>query len=441
MRPETQYARVGDLHIAYEVLGHGPIDLVYVPEFWNSMEAQWEEPSFERFLQRLSSFSRLITFDNRGTGLSDPVPLDHLPSLEQFMDDVLGVMDAAGTDQAALLASGGGGMVSVLCAATYPGRVRTLVLANSYSRLSRAPGYPWGPPQKDELVREMESSWGEGVLLDVVAPSVAMDKRFRQWWARYERLGLSPGSAVAMRRMLLAADARHALSLVSVPTLVLHRRDNKLVEAGHGRYLAEHISGAKHVELAGSDHLLFVGDSDAVIDEIQEFLTGARGDAETDRILATVLFTDIVRSTERARTMGDRAWKDLLDAHDAMTRRQLERYRGQEVKTTGDGFLATFDGPARAIRAAAAIRDGARQMGLEVRAGLHTGECEIRGQDVAGVAVHIAARVMEAAQAQTVLVSGTVRDLIAGSGIRLEERQPQRLRGLEEEWRLYEVLD
>jgi pimeloyl-ACP methyl ester carboxylesterase len=354
MRPETRYARSGDVHIAYEVLGEGAVDLVYVPEFWNSMEAMWEEPRFERFLLHLASFSRMVTFDNRGTGLSDPVPLDHLPTLEQFMDDVRAVMDAAGLERGALFSSGGGGLVSIMFAATFPERTTALVLANSYSRLSRAADYEWGVPVPDPLLARMERGWGGGALVQDVAPSAADEPGFRAWWARYERLGLSPGAAVAMRRMLLEADARHLLPLVRVPTLVIHRTGNRLVDREHGRYLGERIPGARYVELAGSDHLVFLGDAAEMLDEIQEFLTGTRRGPDPDRVLATVLFTDIVASTERARELGDRRWRDLLDTHDRMVRRQLDRFRGREVKTTGDGFMATFDGPARGVRCATA---------------------------------------------------------------------------------------
>jgi class 3 adenylate cyclase len=440
MRPETRYAKSGDLHIAYEILGKGPPDLVYVPEFWNSMEAQWEEPSFARFLERLGSFSRLITFDNRGTGLSDPVPLNDLPRLEQFMDDVRAVMDASQSERAALFCTGGGSLVSLLFATTYPDRVSALVIANGYSRLGRADDYPWGAlPENDAVLQRIRESWGRGGLIDTVAPSMTGDDRFRQWWARYERLGLSPGAAVAMRQMLLAADTRHLLPLVQIPTLVLHRTDNRLLDVGHARYLKEHIAGAKYVELPGEDHLIFVGDQELVLDETREFVTGVRGVSEPDRVLATVLFTDIVRSTERATELGDRQWRNLLDTHDATVRRQLERFQGREVDTTGDGFVATFDGPARAISAACAIRDASRQIGLEIRAGVHTGELYLRGDDIAGLAVHIAARVAQKASPNQVLVSSTVKDLVAGSGIEFLYRGMHSLKGVQDRWRLFEV--
>jgi class 3 adenylate cyclase len=441
MRPETKYARAGDLHIAYEVLGDGPIDLVNVPEFWNSMEVMWEEPSFERYLARLASFTRLITFDNRGTGLSDPVPFEQLSVLEHFSDDIRTVMDAVGCERAALISSGGGGMVSALFAATFPARTHALILVNAYARLSRAPDYPWGVPQTDEVLESMDEGWGEGILVDVVAPSVASERRFRAWWARYERLGLSPGAALAMRRMLTASDARHVLSHIQVPTLIIHRKGNRLVEVGHGRYLADHIPGARFVQLSGDDHLPFVGDADAIIAEIQEFLTGARGVPEPDRVLATVLFTDIVDSTPRAVELGDRRWRDLLETHNQMVRRQLERHGGREANFTGDGFMAAFDGPARAIRCAIAIREGARQIDLQIRAGLHTGECEIQGGTLTGIAVNAAARIAGLAGSGTILVSNTVRDLVAGSGFRFEDRGEHALKGFPEARRLFAVTE
>jgi class 3 adenylate cyclase len=440
MRPETRYARAGDLHIAYEILGDGPIDLISVPEFWNSMEVMWEEPAFERYLTRLASFTRLITFDNRGTGLSDPVPLDQLPLLEHFTDDLRAVMDAAGSERAALISSGGGGMVSALFAATFPARTSALILVNAYARLGQGSDYPWGVPQTDEMLDRMDEGWGEGVLVDVVAPSVASERRFRAWWARYERLGLSPGAALAMRRMLTAADARHALAHIQVPTLVIHRKGNRLVEVGHGRYLAEHIPGARYLEVEGDDHLPFVGDVDTILAEIEEFLTGARSTPEPDRVLATILFTDIVESTPRVVAMGDRRWRDLLATHHQMAMRQVERFAGRVVDFAGDGVMAVFDGPARAIRCALAIREGARQIDLQIRAGVHTGECETHGNAYAGVAVHTAARVAGLATRGTVLVSNTVRDLVAGSGFAFEDRGEHVLKGFDEPRRLFAVV-
>lgn len=441
--PEPLYAESGDVHIAYQVVGEGPIDLVYVAEFWNSIEAQWEEPGFERFLNRLGSFSRLICFDQRGTGLSDPVALSELPTLEQWMDDVRAVMEAAGSRKAALLGSGGGGTMSMLFAATYPEQTQALVLLNGFARLTQAEDYPWGTSAEfeDRVVRELRHGWGRGVLLETVGPSVAGDSAFRRWWGRYQRLGSSPGTVLVMRRMLQQLDVRHVLPFIRVPTLVVHRKDNWLVDVRHGQYLAERIAGARYVEVPGVDYFPFVGDAGAILDEIQEFLTGIRGRPDEDRVLATILFTDIVGSTARAAELGDRGWREALELHNALVRHELERFRGREVDHAGDGFLATFDGPARAIRCAQAIRDGLRSLGLEIRAGLHTGEIELAGSDVRGISVHIAARLMAEADPQEVLVSSTVKDLVAGSGIGFEDRGLRSLKGVPEEWQLFRALD
>ncbi|HEX2032156.1 MAG TPA: adenylate/guanylate cyclase domain-containing protein [Actinomycetota bacterium] len=439
--PDVRYAVSGDVHIAYQVVGDGPLDLVYVAEFWNSIEAQWEEPRFARFLQRLASFSRLICFDQRGKGLSDPVALTALPTLEQWMEDVRVVMQDVGSERAALLSVGGGGMMSMLFAATHPGQTEALVLLNSYARLTRAADYPWGtaPDSEEQVLREMRYGWGRGILLDRVAPSMLGDHRFRAWWARYQRLGSSPGTVLAMRRMIQESDVRWVLPSIHVPTLVVHRRDNWWIEGGHGRYLAEHIPGAGLVEAPGLDYFPFVGDADAILDPIQEFLTGAKGAAGSDRILATVLFTDIVGSTELAARLGDRRWRELLETHNDLVRRELARFHGREVNTAGDGFLSTFDGPARAVHCALAIRDTVRGLGLDTRAGLHTGEIELVGDDIGGIAVHIGARIAALAAAGQVLLSSTVKDLVAGSGIELEDRGVHQLKGVPGEWRLYAV--
>lgn len=437
--PETSYTRSGDVYIAYQILGEGPRDLVYVAEFWNSIETQWEEPSFARFLQRLSSFGRLICFDQRGTGLSDPVSLSELPTLEQWMDDVRAVMGAARSTHAALISSGGGGLVGTLFASTFPEETDALVLLHGFARLTQAPDYPWGtsPDFEDRVLWEMRHGWGRGVLLDTAAPSVAGDAAFRRWWARYQRLGASLGTIIVMRRMLQQSDVRHVLPSIRVPTLIVHRKDSRLIDVGHGRYLAEHIPGARYREVPGADYFPFVGDADAILAEIEEFLTGARRAPESDRILATVLVTDIVGSTERAVELGDRRWRELLDSHHARVRLELERFRGREIDTAGDGFLATFDGPARAIRCAEAVRGSVGELGLEVRAGLHTGEVELAGDNVRGIAVHTAARIAGLAESGEVLASSTVKDLVAGSGIEFEDRGTHALKGVPGEWRLF----
>lgn len=437
--PVTRYAKSEDVLVAYQEMGKDDVDLVYCAEFWHSIEAQWLEPRFEAFLRRLASFSRLVSFDQRGTGLSDPVPVSELPTLEQWMDDVRAVMDATDSERAALLGSGGGGLMTMLFAATYPERTAALILLNSYARLTRTQDYPWGtsPDYEDEFVEKMRTGWGQGVFVDVVAPSAANEPGFREWWARYERLGTRAGAIVPIRQMLQLVDVRHVLPSIQAPTLIVSAAGNRLVDVGHGRYLAEHIPGAKYVELSGDDHLPFIGDSEAILDEIEEFLTGFRHGGEPDRVLVTVLFTDIVESTEHAAALGDRRWRELLDRHDEAIRRVLVRFNGREIDTAGDGFLATFDGPGRAVRAAQAIRDAIRGMGLEVRVGLHTGEVELVGSDVRGIAVHIGARVSAEAGPGEVLVSSTVKDLVAGSGIEFEDRGLHELKGVPGDWRLF----
>ncbi len=437
MQPETKYAKSGDVNIAYQVVGDGPFDLVLVPSAVSHLECNWEEPSYAQFLHRLASFSRLIMLDKRGTGLSDRVAVAELPTIEQRMDDVRAVMDAVGSERAALLGGSEGAAMTALFAATYPERTSALVLYGAVvkSRIGLRPT----DEQLQPILDALERSWGQGINIALMAPSRAGDEQFRRWWARYERLGASPGAYVAHFRMNIDINVTHVLSTIHVPTLILHRTGDRVVSVEEGRYLAQRIPGAKYVELPGIDHIWMVGDSDAILDEIQEFLTGVRPAPEPDRVLATVLFTDIVGSTQRAAQLGDRRWHELLDSYYALSRRELERFRGREVKTTGDGFLATFDGPARGIRCACAVSDAAEQLGLPIRAGLHTGECEVLGEDVGGIAVHIGARVAAEAAPGQVLVSSTVKDLVAGSGIGFEDRGPHRLKGVPEEWRLFAV--
>jgi class 3 adenylate cyclase len=441
VQPETRYARSKDGHVAYQVVGDGPLDLVFVPSWVSNVDVMWEEPSLARFLGRLSTFSRLLCFDKRGTGVSDPVPLAALPTLEQWMDDVRIVMEAARSESAALLGQGDGGQMAMLFAATYPERTSALILVDTSARLLRDVDYPWGFPSDRVpwFLRLAEELWGTGGLVDLWAPSLAHDERFRRWYARYERLSISPRSFSALSAALLEGDLRGVLPTIRVPTLILHRVGDRHIRVGHGRYLAEHISGAKYVELPGEDHGPWFGDSDQVLAEVAAFLTGERPAVEPDRILATVLFTDIVTSTERSAQVGDRRWKDLLDQHDTLIRPELERHRGRLVKNTGDGILATFDGPARAIRCAQAIAASVKSLGIEVRAGLHTGEVELRGEDVTGIGVNIAARVMDAAGPGEVVVSSTVKDLVAGSGLRFSDRGNHDLRGVPGEWRLFAV--
>jgi class 3 adenylate cyclase len=440
--PVTRYATSGDdVAIAYQVVGSGPRDLVVIPGWISHLELQWEQPLMARFLERLSGFARLILMDKRGTGLSDRVAVSDMPTLEQRMEDVRAVMDAAGSERAAVLAVSEGGPVAMLLAAAHPERVEALVLYGSYARWSRAPDYPWAPTdeQHERGRRELRRSWGDGGNIALFAPSVDCDPEMRRFWGRYQRQSVSPNAAVALSRMATEIDVRDLLPSVRVPTLVLHRTGDRVTRLGCGRYLADHIEDAQLVELPGEDHWWFAGDQDALIDEAGHFLTGEIPHREPDRVLATVLFTDIVGSTERAAEMGDQRWRALLEAHEDVTRREVARHRGHTVKTLGDGALATFDGPARAVRCAEAVRDAVQRLGLELRAGVHTGEIERIGDDVGGLAVHLGARVGALAGAGEVLVSQTVRDLAIGSGIEWDDRGEHELKGVPGAWRVYAV--
>lgn len=441
MVPETKYARSGNLHIAYQVVGDGPLDLVFVHGWISHIEHLWEEPSLARFLRRLASFSRLILLDKRGTGLSDPVPLDELPTLEQRMDDVRAVMDAAGSQRAALFGTSEAGALNLLFAATHPERIAALILLNSYARLAWSEDYPFGipPDEAESLLRGIEEGWGKGVAFEALIASQSDNESMRRWWARYQRLAASPGAAVTLLRRAFDTDARAVLPTITVPTLVLHRAGDPFTGVEHGRYLADHIPGARYVELSGVDHLFFAEDADPIAAEVQEFLTGVRDAGEADRVLATVLFVDIVGSTEHAVRLGDRRWHDLLDAYYRVVRQELARFRGREIDSAGDGVFATFDGPARAIRCACALRTAVHSLGLAVRVGVHTGECEVIGPKIGGLAVHIGARVSAAAEVDDVLVSSTVKDLVAGSGIHFEDRGTHALKGVPGEWRLFAV--
>jgi len=440
--PETRYAKSGEVNIAYQVVGDGPFDLVHVPPFVSNLELQWEDPAERRYFERLASFSRLIMFDKRGTGLSDRVSI---ATLEERMDDLRAVMDAAGSQRAAVYGGSEGGALSILFAATYPDRVSALVLYGAYPRMAWAPDYPDGVPDElwDQELPNFEQSWGRdreaaGLLLYTVAPNHADDPVFRRAHARWERLSASPGAAVAVLQMIHDIDVRHLLPTIRVPTLVLYRT----ADAGHAagsRYLGAHIPGAKVVELEGNEYFPYLGDQDAILDEIEEFLTGVRRAPVPDRALATVLFTDIVSSTQRAAALGDDEWTRMLDHHDDLAAREVERHRGRRIKATGDGMLATFDGPARAVRCAQAICAGVRPLGIEVRAGLHTGEIELRGSDIGGIAVHIGQRVSSLAGPSEVLVSSTVKDLVAGSGIVFADRGSHALKGVPDVWRVFAV--
>jgi class 3 adenylate cyclase/pimeloyl-ACP methyl ester carboxylesterase len=431
MQPDTRYAKSGDVNIAYQVFGEGPLNVVFAPPTISNVEHWWEEPDASRWLLRLASYARVVMFDKRGSGLSDRV---ELPALDQRMDDLRAVMDAVGMEQAALLGLSEGGTMSALFAATYPNRCRALVLCGAYARRV--------PTQEAlaQLLDYVDRSWGSGGGVVRFAPSRANDLAFQRWWGKMERLGSSPAGVVAYVRMNIPIDISDIVSTIRVPTLVIHRTDDKIVNVEAGRFLAQHIHGARYIELPGVDHLPFVGDNAGDIDDaIEEFLTGSRPTVAVDRVLATVLFTDIVGSTEKAAALGDRRWRDLLDHHHTTIRRSLSRFRGHQIKTTGDGVLATFDGPARGVRCACAIADEIRPLGIEVRAGLHTGECEMIGDDVGGIAVHIGARVAAIARAGEVLVSSTVKDLVAGSGLRFDDRGGHSLKGVPGKWRIFAV--
>jgi len=443
MRPETRYARSAGGYIAYQLFGEGPRDILFVPPWPSNIDAMWDEPTLSHFFERLARLGRVVTFDKRGAGVSDPVPLAALPTLEEWMDDARVVMDAAGSSRAVVIGDSIGGLMVMLFVATYPDRADALVLLNSWARWARASDYPIGMPAPtvEKLVSLYEGFYGQNAdQLLLTAPSVADDERFREWYMRYQRLSMPLGASTTMYRWVLGFDVRSVLPTIGVPTLVLHRRDGQFPRLSFGRYLADHIAGAKLVVLPGADQFPFhAGDSDLVLDEIQEFLTGFRDRHITDRVLSTVMFTDIVGSTGLAARLGDARWLELRDAHDALVRRNLSAFRGREVDTAGDGFLATFDGPARAVQCAVRLREGVRDLGLEIRAGLHTGEIELRGPNIGGLAVHLAARVLAAAEPGQVLVSGTVADLVTGSGIRFEDQGARELRGIPGTWRLLEV--
>ncbi len=441
--PKTRYAKSGDVHVAYQIFGDGPPDVVLLSEWISHVEAFWDHPVFAQPLRRMAGYGRTILFDKRGVGLSDPVAMSELPSLEAWMDDLRAVMDAAGSERAALIGTGHGAQMAVMFAATHPDRTESLLLANGYARLARADDYPWGIPAhvQDKMVEIQRTMWGDPASpsVEVIAPSLAGDETVRAWWARVERLACSPGMAVTMQRAMFAYDVRHLLPAVTAPTLVLHT-DNQLVRIGHGRYLAEQIPGAELKEFPGPDYWWWLGEAgDAVVKELVEFLGGTTAPADEGRVLATLLFTDVVGSTERASALGDAAWKETLDDLDALVSRQVTRFQGKLVKSLGDGHLATFDGPGRAISCATAISQGVRSLGLDVRCGVHTGEIDLRGDDVGGVALHIAARVMDLAGPNEVLVSGSVPPLVAGSGFDFEDRGEHELKGVPGPWSVFAV--
>jgi len=439
----TQYVKTSGGYVAYQEFGVGPLAILFITSWNTNLDVMWEEPSLERFFDRLSSFGRVICFDKRGTGVSDPVPLSALPTLEEWMDDARNVLDAVGSQRSVLVGDTEGGPMAILFAATYPNRTSGLVLMNTYARLKRAADYLIGIPEHvlAKYIELYEKNWGTGDFLSLTAPSVAQDVRFREWMGRYQRLSMPPGAGTTMYRWVVELDVRAILPSIQAPTLVLHRRDNNYYRVGHGRYLGQNIPGARYVELPGMDCSPFhVGDTSEVLDEIQAFLTGKRGTSEPDRLLTTIMFTDIVDSTRVATEMGDDRWVDLLNTHHELVRKCLDQFRGRIVRSTGDGVLATFDGPARAIGCALKLSRDVQRLGLNIRVGLHTGEVEMRGDELQGIAVHLAARVMARAGGSEVLVSRTVKDLVVGSGYEFDSRGVYSLKGVPGEWELFRVL-
>jgi class 3 adenylate cyclase len=444
-RPETRYATTTEGgNVAYQLFGSGSVDLVFVTNWMTNCDAMWEEPTMAAYFDRLATFARVLCFDKRGTGVSDPVPLGALPRLDEWMDDVSAVMEAAGVEQAALLGDTEGGPMAMMYAASHPERVSALVLVNTFARWRRADDYPIGMPHEtaEKLVDRYEHHWGvTSEILDLTAPSNAHDPGFRSWYRRYQRLGMSRGAAATMYRWVTDLDIRSILGSIRVPTLVLQRAGARHHRAAFGRYIAEHIPGAKYVELPGADTFPFnAGSFGPLLDEAEEFLTGTRAQPVLNRQLATIMLTDIVGSTHLAAERGDAAWVELVGQHDEVVREHLRAYRGREVDHTGDGFLTTFDGPARAVTCAVRLHEALSERGIAIRAGIHTGEVELVDRKLRGLAVHIAARVMATAERGGILVSGTVRDLVAGSGIEFAEKGAYQLKGVPGSWVLSEVI-
>ncbi|MGH2726541.1 MAG: adenylate/guanylate cyclase domain-containing protein [Actinomycetota bacterium] len=439
MRPETRYTQSGDASIAYQVVGDGPIDLVMAPGWIFHLEVAWERSEFERMMRRFTPDFRVILFDKRGTGLSDRSVSSS--SLEDRMDDIGAVMDAVGSERAALMGWSEGGTFAAMFAATYPERTRALVLYASGARFKRAPDFDvaWGDEVEEMFLAYLRDSWGSGLAAHVVVPSRAKDEDFVRWFGRYERMSVSPSEGLTLWRSNSDIDVRHILPTIRVPTLILHQREEMFLPLVLSQDLAARIPGAKYVELSGRDHLFWFGDPEETVGEILEFVTGSRSAPDMDRVLATVLFVDIVGSTERAAEVGDHQWRDLLERYYAIAGGEVERFRGRKVKTLGDGILATFDGPARAVRCAQALAERTRELGLEVRSGVHTGEIEVIGDDVGGIAVHIGSRVAGHAGPGEVVVSSMVKDLAAGSGLAFADRGTHSLRGVPDEWHLYSV--
>lgn len=439
-RIETRYAKSGELNIAYQVFGQGDVDLVLIPGWASNVENIWTLGDFAVFAEKLAQFARVILLDRRGTGLSDPVP--NPPTLEERMDDVRAVIDAVGWERAVIWGVSEGGPMAMMFAATYPHRVSALVLYGTFARFSRADDYPHGYPEKanEQWVTALETTWGTGELSRSFAPSMVADPAAMRILARLERMAMSPGTARKLFSLLTQTDVRHVLPAIGVPTMILHRTGDKPVRVGHARYLAERIAGAKFIELPGHDHLPWVGDVDALLGEVREFLTGERAAPEPDRILTTILFCDIVDSTKRAVELGDYDWKQLLSRFYAVVDAKLHHFRGRKLDTAGDGLFAAFDGPARAARCGASLVEAVRTLGLQLRVGVHTGECEVLGEKYSGIAVHLGARVASAAEPGQVLVTSTVKDLVVGSGILFEDLGSRTLKGVPDQWSLYRLI-
>jgi class 3 adenylate cyclase/pimeloyl-ACP methyl ester carboxylesterase len=452
MQPETRYALVGSERVAYQVVGEGATDLVFTSGSYANVDLEWDDPSIARFLRRLASFTRLIRFDRRGTGSSDRFPGEELPPWESYVEEVEAVMGAVGSKRVAIIGLFDAGPMAALFAATKPELTSALILINTGARYTVANDYPIGVPHEmvDQLVAIAGAMWGTEAQVPMLVPSRANDEAFKRWFARFLRGVAPPASIEAHLRAAVEADARSILPTIHVPTLVLHRASNPMAPVEHGRYLAEHIEGAKLVEVPGADAPMYWENAEGFLDAIEEFLTGIRRGSETSRVLATVLFTDVVGSTEQASALGDAKWRELLDRHDEAARREIEVSQGRLIKTTGDGIVATFDGPGRAIRCALSLRGQLDAMGLRIRAGLHAGEIELRssnaspdldvGLDIGGIAVHISARVMTIASPMDVLVSQTVKDLVVGSGLNFEDAGEHELKGVPDRWRLYRVV-
>jgi pimeloyl-ACP methyl ester carboxylesterase/class 3 adenylate cyclase len=435
MPPRTRYAKSGDVHIAYQVFGGDPVDLVLAPPFVSHVENYWDEPDCAQWLNHLGSYARVAMFDKRGTGMSDRI--SNLPGLDERMDDVRAVMDDVGMDRAALLGISEGGSLTAFFAATHPDRCRALVLYGSFAHFAC-----WLPTAEalEAFLAYIDRDWGSGKSLGMFAPSRQSDPAFQNWWGRFERLGASPAAAIALMRMNSQINITDIVSTIRVPTLIIHRTNDATINVEGGRFLAAHIPNARYVEVPGTDHIPFVGDNATdIADLIEEFLTGSKAPATADRVLATVVFIDIAGSTELAARVGDHRWRELLDGYYAAARRELTRFRGREIDTTGDGFFATFDGPARAVQCARATTEAVRGLGIDTRVGLHTGECEVIGERIGGIAVHIGARIAARANINEILVSSTVKDLVAGSGIQFEDRGVHVLKGVPGEWRLFAV--